>query len=598
MSLAEIVKCAIHPAIGVARVGNSPDEYFIGAELPGQIPQPDGGFKDGAGRIKRQAARFRLYGLGRDGQIVTELTAADAEIVWTVHLANKKGAWYCFQTALDIPGAQPTGRRNPDYSGDRNDLVIDPGPRSVSGPGAREECDTGKFMGQAVPLGELRTDAEGRLLVLGGFGQSGSVGNQPITGFDNSGWYDDTSDGPVTAEVRLGGRSLEVVPAWVIVAPPDYSPGIQSLVTMYDLVYEVATRQGLTPPAEVSFIAHVYPLLERFCRLQWVNEGHYLDYGWGAPESFLAPENLDRLASAAPEHRAYRESLFARFRSPDYLQAQPDALPHVYGDGISWPVDETNPRNWLTVTALQYEWLGRWARGDFQADLSTGRAAPQRLEEVPVGGRPAALDQAALENCCGGAFHPGAEASWPMRRAMLYSGPFRIKPLPAGAPERDYGDQLTPTAALAAGGPLDGSGPGDLTRWMSVPWQVDTASCGAGYQPEINVYLPTFWPARVPNQVLAEKHFRLALDAKLSVVQRLKYFGLRQDWLRDLTILLSYLDRVNQFITDWSKVGIVVRHENPTPDALIPAEVFIEVGNELEASPDDRFTQVNPWRHR
>jgi hypothetical protein len=56
----EIVRCAIHPAIGLARVGNSPEEFFIGPEVPGPHPVPEGGFKDTAGRIKRQAARFRL----------------------------------------------------------------------------------------------------------------------------------------------------------------------------------------------------------------------------------------------------------------------------------------------------------------------------------------------------------------------------------------------------------------------------------------------------------------------------------------------------------------------------------------------------------
>lgn len=42
-----------HPRVGIARVGNSPDEFFIGPEVPGEVPRPEGGFKDGAGRIKR-----------------------------------------------------------------------------------------------------------------------------------------------------------------------------------------------------------------------------------------------------------------------------------------------------------------------------------------------------------------------------------------------------------------------------------------------------------------------------------------------------------------------------------------------------------------
>src|SRR3954452_16204206 len=78
--LSDIERVIIHPAIGIARVGNSPDEWFIGPEAPGPHPVPAGGFKDAAGRIKRQAARFRLYGLDRDGHVEAEVTATDAEI--------------------------------------------------------------------------------------------------------------------------------------------------------------------------------------------------------------------------------------------------------------------------------------------------------------------------------------------------------------------------------------------------------------------------------------------------------------------------------------------------------------------------------------
>jgi hypothetical protein len=58
-----ITRYVIYPGIGIARVGNAPDDYFIGPESPGQIPAPEGGFKDAEGRMKRQAARFRIYGL-------------------------------------------------------------------------------------------------------------------------------------------------------------------------------------------------------------------------------------------------------------------------------------------------------------------------------------------------------------------------------------------------------------------------------------------------------------------------------------------------------------------------------------------------------
>ena len=108
-----IVSYAIYPGIGIARVGNSPDEYFIGPEAPGQVPQPPGGFKDAAGRIKRQAARFRVYGLNEAGEAVKEITADDAEITWRVHVANRKAGWYQFLNAMDLGKyAMTTAPRN------------------------------------------------------------------------------------------------------------------------------------------------------------------------------------------------------------------------------------------------------------------------------------------------------------------------------------------------------------------------------------------------------------------------------------------------------------------------------------------------------
>ena len=55
----EIESVAIYPSIGVARVGNSPDEFFFGPEVPGAEPIDPERFRDRKGRIKRQAARFR-----------------------------------------------------------------------------------------------------------------------------------------------------------------------------------------------------------------------------------------------------------------------------------------------------------------------------------------------------------------------------------------------------------------------------------------------------------------------------------------------------------------------------------------------------------
>ena len=65
--LTRIKSVKIFPAIGIARVGNSPTEFFIGPERVGETSAPEGGFKDAQGRIKRQAARFRIFGYDATG---------------------------------------------------------------------------------------------------------------------------------------------------------------------------------------------------------------------------------------------------------------------------------------------------------------------------------------------------------------------------------------------------------------------------------------------------------------------------------------------------------------------------------------------------
>src|SRR5919108_2011884 len=258
-----IVSAAIYPPIGVCRVGNSQDEFFIGPEVPDPLPQQPGFYRDATGALKRQAARFRIYGLNANGDPVRELTASEARITWHVHLVNQKAAWYQFQLALDIPeaaNAKLSALRNASIA-NRRQLLMDPGPSKISGVDQNGAPLSGQFIGRAVYLGELRTDEAGRLIVLGGHGVSASYdGRQAVTFANNDGWYDDVSDGPVTADVEFEGNSLSVQPAWVIVAPPDYAPMQKSVRTMWDLMRDTAIQAGMLPqPGLPSFMQDILP---------------------------------------------------------------------------------------------------------------------------------------------------------------------------------------------------------------------------------------------------------------------------------------------------------------------------------------------------
>ena len=79
---------------------------------------------------------------------------------------------------------------------------------------------------------------------------------------------------------------------------------------------------------------------------------------------------------------------------------------------------------------------------------------------------------------------------------------------------------LDSATALAPAG-LDGSGPRDVSRWMAVPWQTDTSSCLFAYIGwQEGVYQPTFWPVRVPNNVLTADQYETVMNARKPYSER------------------------------------------------------------------------------
>ncbi|MBB4908509.1 LodA/GoxA family CTQ-dependent oxidase [Actinophytocola algeriensis] len=413
-----ITAVTVHPAIGIARVGNSPDEFFIGPERLWAPPDPVGGFKDARSRVKRQAARFRLYAHHDDGT-VTELTAADADIAWTVHVANRKAII-----------------RNPGAEG----MLIDPGARTLAGPGQRATFDGGKirFPGHSevdVPLGEARTDEDGHLVVLGGFGTSASPGNAPITNFlDNEGWFDDVSDGPVTAHltVRASGEEFDATGAWVIVAPPKFAPQIDSVITLYDLLFQLGASQAwLSGPATPSYTHDIHPILERARTTSAVtNTGSA--HAW--PEPVYAPEA--------------RRRIFGRLRDP--AGRGRGTMPLLVAGEL---------------TGIQYAVMKAWRDDDFVRDWAGPPVPSARLT-------PGELDRAALAACVGDTLFPGVEAGGilgaPIADPLNYVG--------AADPMRLDHTRLVP---------------GAVTEFMPLPWQADYVHCGHEW-----------WPVPRPNKVV------------------------------------------------------------------------------------------------
>ena len=194
-----------------------------------------------------------------------------------------------------------------------------------------------------------------------------------------------------------------------------------------------------------------------------------------------------------------------------------------------------------------------------------------------------ALDRAGLDSCLGGAYHPGIELPWTLRVASMWSAPLRLRVRSATVQNIDYGDQLTPDATMAADGPLDGSGPGDLTRWQGTPWQSDAASCRSGYQPTISPVLPTFWPARIPNHVLRQEDYLIVVDTEAPMADRQAAFERRYDWER-FVAGPNRSDTLQTMMESWGQLGIVTEQPGPS-DGAFPAVMKVETNVGFTSEP-------------
>jgi hypothetical protein len=587
--VSEIVAAAVYPPIGIARVGNSETEFFLGPETLAPVERPPGFCKDPKGALKRQGARFRVFGLDKDGHVVQELDAKNSEITWTVHVANKKAAWFEFDVALDIPQAKPVSLRNANFTGDaRKVLVIDPGPMSISGvdeSGARYRLDKGSFLGVPVSLGELRTDEAGRLIFLGGHGVSGTPfpNNPPTTFANNDGWYDDVSDGPVDATVAYQGRELPVEGAWVACCPPNYAPDLISVQTMYDVVVDALTGYYLPRKERPSFTNDIYPLLLQLSTTQWVNEAFYVAFGHAQRYDFANEELIRKLATVTPPtdpdpdgdvYREYRRQIFNAFRPNGTTEIDARLWPWMYGDNMAVPATTAN--GYFTLTDTLYGYLRQWQDGGFEQDW-TGVQEPVPLESLDPRQQAEMLTKAALWYCLGGPFHPGCELTWPMRLVVMYSGPFRIRRRSDENPEPDYDGVLSPAVFQDPFTTAPGvcwNGPGDLTRWMACPWQTDTASCRAGYEKAYDPLIPTFWPTHVPNTVLTEEDYEIVVDTTQPAETRIEAFNRRATWLRILGS--TYIDAITHMVDRFGALGVVERRDGVRDLPALPRVMYVE----------------------
>ncbi|NEO41919.1 MAG: hypothetical protein F6J90_38605 [Moorea sp. SIOASIH] len=615
-----VVKYKIHPAIGIARVGNS-EEYYLEPETRGGLPiKPDGSefqktdFRDSQSRLRRQAVRFRLYKYtySEDESTlieVTEVTQSNMDslgissIDWTVHLANKKASWYEFQTIKGENGyASNHPLRNSNYSehsGDRTYLFIDFGYRtlslepSTSLPSAPQEFNEATkpagypsryppeplYDGSSTTvtissLGKVLIDSDGKLIVVGGYGKAGSSNAKPeITDYANNDyWWDDTSDGPVSATITFADSTQkEASPAWVLVGPPAYAPEIVNMVTLYDTIFDVAVREMEYRPDiyedsfwkkgstgyKPNFQADIKPILDHASMMPWVVAIP------PKPHTF----DSDLLGNTSQDYNGLRAYFFDQIRAPDQKNTLKSPktgypmMPYLAGDDATGSSQKS--KKYLTLTDTQYFMLQQWVEGYFE------NITPPTPQVADPGQE---LTCASLENCVGGAFSPGIEMTWISRNPKIYSEPFRINKKTINYSENK---------PLSLGMNLDeGVEPGDITKFMALPWQADFNECSI--QPLDRIVW--WWPAQRPYFVYSDptptSTFQTQGPDESIKDRQMPWIG--TDYDQNASDYVMFPDGVDM-VQKWHELGFVleVSHYDQNWPSTLPKPYYAEVDRTL-----------------
>ncbi|MEM9545056.1 MAG: LodA/GoxA family CTQ-dependent oxidase [Bacteroidota bacterium] len=601
-------KYKIHPAIGIARLGDS-DNYFIGPEMADEgwnrpYPTAPKTFKD-KGKIRPQAARFRIFEyVLKGGKYVVNreinIKQKDVDVIkWKVHLANKKGAFFKFDGLRGSKSVTPrvgyqsekSGRRNGATKKSIRDMfTIDPKARWIDAKYNKviEIKKTTRPVNQKWPattpqinsIGRIATDSDGNLLVIGARGVSGRIsGAKDISNYaNNDGWFDDVADGAVSVYLKFKGQNqVKVEMAWVITAPPDFAPHISNVVSLYDVLFDLTARNpALIPKDELQYFTGELKTLKEISD-EFVRNGKYklrkytpdfdteifpilkatIDtafvFGPAAnSHSGLRLNLLKDLGDPSKPKRA-REMIFNFLRSPDQsVKSAFPNMPKLLGDEPYYlkSLKAYHPRVRVTVTPTQYALLEQWKNGRFK---KTNGAFGNRVSLPRI--TPHGLDKAALMNCVGAAMYPGIEVGWQIREASIFSEPFRIKM-----------DAIDPYVSLP--NRAKRIQPGHFTRQMALPWQADFLECKSEEGEGIFSGKWGWWPAQRPDEV-----FKSVADFKASPKKNVQWtratrHGSIIDWPTGYELKAGSHDKTRpsfmEMISHWKKFGFVVKDKaNP-----------------------------------
>jgi hypothetical protein len=462
VNAADIFTTAIFPPVGIARLGDSTKEFFVGPEAPKinvnpEWYQPVKSFRDSDQHIRRQAARFRVYAYKNDGTVLGELNEKNGyRLTWTVHVRNTKAE------AVVSLGGTPQ-KRNPSVpANQRKGLIVDPGAQTIvsnAGVNAFTPLD-GSFTipGKAtipVNLGQLQVDDAGHLLFIAGPGKSSSTpdATQDLSFFTNDEWVDDVCDGTVSVEIKniTTGSTVNFPSkhgAAISSGPPKYAWSVNSFASLFDIIEDAYQPSGDVGTPE--FYTHIYPVLIAPSAMAWTSASASNGHSGSKPGNFAKQANLDKLLSTAPGDQQRKRDIFDRLKNPN-----------GGGDGDMPKLSGQEAH----LTKLQYNRFTKWQDNTFTV------ANPARyriLEDAPLNDQPMLVTRANLEPTIGGSFYPGIDQS-------------RITINPDGNLDIYRRDITTLKPPFRIN--YDKIQPGQLTEGLAEPWQADYSACGESWWP-------------------------------------------------------------------------------------------------------------------
>ncbi|PHR26098.1 MAG: hypothetical protein COA38_15605 [Fluviicola sp.] len=415
--------------------------------------------------------------------------------------------------------------------------------------------------------------------------------------------------------------------AWVASAPPDYAPQINPISSLYDLVTGADPKELKTDEAScLSMVLPLFfkfyqmqwvnlgdflapSFKERIDQL--THHGNFEILYDNSDEAKATRVKIFDLFRN-PRYDYINEGIIPSKDVTDFdaigIPPLPQKLPYYVGDGINYP---GSPAQWFAIPPMLYDQLEQWSKGNFTTstkfidfmNFSDEKNPMIRLGEyyqkdflnaaTDPKKAPLLMTRAVLETLYGGGFHPGVELTWPMRHAQMYcentptfdsvNGDqeydlFGLREVRINSASKevqdeiffnDFGFLMTPEDVRKS---MDSNNPehwlwqitpGDLTKWMGIPWQSDAGSCQAVWT-KSQYPVPAWWAANLPIDVLTNESYQAIKGSSALPDTKRNLYANRQPWLQTTDTGYvgyhaegGYLNGLINMVYQWNQIGMV-----------------------------------------